>query len=88
MYEKQVDDFFNKIKILCDDYNNSFTTIEDIGFITLQIEKIKDLMKEVFGTHVLEYIDVKFVKSMPSFHGINYEIQFIDKVAHKVITSE
>ena len=85
MYEKQVNDFFDKLKILCDDYNNSFTTIEDLGFITLQVEKIKDLMKEVFGTHVLEYIDVKFVKSMPSSHGINYDINFIDKMAHKVI---
>lgn len=88
MYEKQVDDFFNKLKILCDNFNNSFTTIDDIGFITLQIEKIKDLMKEVFGIHILEYINVRFVKSKSNFHGVNYEIDFIDKVAHKVIKSE
>ena len=87
MYEKQVDEFFIKVNDLCKDFTERFTNISEIEYIELEKEAIEKLMKEIFGTHVLDYVGVKYTKTSSKPYAVNYDIDFIDRTTHKIINN-
>ena len=87
MYEKQVDDFFIRVNDLCKDFAERFINISEIEYIELEKEAIEKLMKEIFGTHVLDYVGVKYTKTSTTPYSVNYDINFIDRTTHKIINS-
>ena len=87
MYEKQVDDFFIRVNDLCKDFTERFINISEIEYIELEKEAIEKLMKEIFGTHVLDYVGVKYTKTSTTPYSVNYDINFIDRTTHKIINS-
>ena len=87
MYEKQVDDFFIRVNDLCKDFTERFINISEIEYIELETEAIEKLMKEIFGTHVLDYVGVKYTKTSTTPYSANYDINFIDRTTHKIINS-
>lgn len=87
MYEKQVDDFFIRVNDLCKNFAERFVNISEIEYIELEKEAIEKLMKEIFGTHVLDYVGVKYTKTSTTPYSANYDINFIDKTTHKIINN-
>ena len=87
MYEKQVDDFFIRVNDLCKDFTERFINISEIEYIELEKEAIEKLMKKIFGTHVLDYVGVKYTKTSTTPYSANYDINFIDRTTHKIINS-
>ena len=87
MYKKQVDEFFIKVNDLCKDFTERFTNISEIEYIELEKEAIEKLMKEIFGTHVLDYVGVKYTKTSTTPYSVNYDINFIDRTTDKIINS-
>ena len=87
MYEKQVDDFFIRVNDLCKDFAERFINISEIEYIELEKEAIEKLMKEIFGTHVLDYVGVKYTKTSTTPYSVNYDINFIDRTTHKIINN-
>ena len=87
MYEKQVDDFFIRVNDLCKDFAERFINISEIEYIELEKEAIEKLMKEIFGTRVLDYVGVKYTKTSTTPYSVNYDINFIDRTTHKIINN-
>lgn len=87
MYEKQVDDFFIRVNDLCKNFAERFINISEIEYIELEKEAIEKLMKEIFGTHVLDYVGVKYTKTSTTPYSVNYDINFIDRTTHKIINN-
>ena len=87
MYEKQVDDFFIRVNDLCKDFTERFINISEIEYIELEKEAIEKLMKEIFGTRVLDYVGVKYTKTSSKPYAVNYDINFIDRTTDKIINS-
>ena len=87
MYEKQVDDFFIRVNDLCKDFAERFINISEIEYIELEKEAIEKLMKEIFGTHVLDYVGVKYTKTSTTPYSVNDDINFIDRTTDKIINS-
>lgn len=87
MYKKQVDEFFIKVNDLCKDFTERFINISEIEYIELEKEAIEKLMKEIFGTRVLDYVGVKYTKTSTTPYSANYDINFIDKTTHKIINN-
>ena len=87
MYKKQVDEFFIKVNDLCKDFTERFINISEIEYIELEKEAIEKLMKEIFGTHVLDYVGVKYTKTSSKPYAVNYDINFIDRTTDKIINS-
>ena len=87
MYKKQVDEFFIKVNDLCKDFTERFINISEIEYIELEKEAIEKLMKEIFGTRVLDYVGVKYTKTSTTPYSVNYDINFIDRTTDKIINS-
>lgn len=89
MYEKLVDEFFIKVIDLCKEFGERFTDISEIQYIEeLQKKSIEELLKDIFGAHILDCVGVKYTKTSSTPYGIKYDIEFIDKTTHKIINSK